>query len=172
MSAPRTLRLAPDLSLLPASEIEQLKERIRRGSPVDANGCWIWRLSTRNGYGQISVHDTTTYTHHLSYLLFVGPMLPGKQVCHACDVKRCNNPAHFFAGTQLDNIRDMWRKGRAKQPPVHRGLSNSNAWLTDQEVATIRELRDAGVQQRDVAKMFGCSQSTVWRIAHRIVRAS
>ena len=156
----------------PACAVERLKQRIRDGSPVDANGCWIWKGSTKNGYGQITVNDENRYTHHLAYELFIGPIPEGLQVLHKCDVKRCNNPEHFFPGTQLENIQDMRDKGRGAKPPVHRGLVNSNATLTDEQVAEIRHLRSISVPQREVARRFGCSQSTVWRLAHEITRAA
>lgn len=112
----RTVRLTlrPGVIITPsARELRELRARIRAGSTVDANGCWIWQQSTRNGYGQISIMDVNVYTHRLSYQLFIGEIPRGRMVLHACDVQRCNNPAHFFCGTQFANVRDMWRKGRA-----------------------------------------------------------
>ena len=43
--------------------------------------------------------------------------------------------------------------------------------LSDQQVAEIRRLRSTGaLKQREVAKLFQVSQSTVWRITHGITR--
>lgn len=150
--------------------VDALKQRIRSGSVQDTNGCWIWQRSTKNGYGQTSVSDRPTYTHRLSYELYVGPIPDGMDVCHTCDVKPCNNPAHFFLGTPADNTHDMWRKGRGRKPPVHRGLANSNAKLADVDLDEIRRLDAEGLEQREVARQFGCSQSTVWRIVRGHVR--
>lgn len=161
------------LRALDATEYGALRKRIRDGSAMpDANGCWLWERSTRNGYGQLSVHDATVYTHQLSYTVFVGPIPEGMGVCHTCDVRRCNNPEHFFLGSQADNVADMRAKGRGAKPPVVRGISHPKATLTDAQVAQIRARAAAGEKQRDIARAFGCSQSTVWRIAHEITRAT
>jgi len=154
-----------------AAEVRALRDRIITGSPADANGCWRWSASVSNGYGQISVHDTNVRTHKLSYQLFVGEIPIGRCVLHACDDGRCNNPAHLFVGTQLANVRDMWRKGRAIAPPIIRGEAHALATLSDRQVSEIIRRVASGDRQRDVAADFGCSQSTVWRIAHGIVRS-
>jgi len=52
------------------------------------------------------------------------------------------------------------------RPPARYGLDNSNATLTDDQVLMVRQLRAEGVPQRVVAKRYGVSQSTVWRLAH------
>lgn len=159
-----------DALTVPLDIVDNVKRRIKAGSPENDRGCWIWQASTKNGYGQMSVAGRCRYTHTLAYEVFVGPIPPGKEVCHECDVKRCNNPSHFFLGTHLENIADMHHKGRGTKPPVRRGEEHSQAVLTDAQVAEIRWLRSRGVPQRTVAAQFHCSQSTVWRIAHRRVR--
>ncbi|MDB4915652.1 MAG: to phage protein [Gemmatimonadetes bacterium] len=146
-------------------ETSALQRRIRDGSAVDANGCWIWQRSTRNGYGQISVRDTNTYTHQLSFAVFKGPIPDGQRVLHTCDVQRCNNPEHLFAGTQLDNVRDMEQKGRARKVGP-KGMRHPKARLTPVQVEEVRARSSRGDHQRAIANDLGCSQSTVWRIAH------
>ena len=37
-----------------------------------------------------------------------------KVVMHTCDNRSCVNPVHLHGGTQLENIQDMTRKGRAR----------------------------------------------------------
>lgn len=75
---------------------------------------WTGRLD-RCGYGIMRF----TYKgerrdmpiHRYVYALTKG--WPGRGiVMHSCDNRACINPRHLSCGTQLDNIRDMDRKGR------------------------------------------------------------
>ena len=153
-------------------EVLRLRQRILDGTIVDAFGCWIWIGATRNGYGQTSIHDYPAYAHHVSYAAFVGTIPDTLQALHSCDVRRCCNPDHLFLGSQLDNVRDMWRKGRAVAPPIARGSRNHKATLTAEQVRELRALAASGIGQRELAARFGCSKSTAWRIANNITRAS
>lgn len=87
-------------------------ERILERSSKESNGCWIWQgAKTPRGYGQIG--SGRQYVHRIVYHVLVGPV--GKMfVLHKCDNPSCVNPAHLFLGTQADNVRDMWNKGRGK----------------------------------------------------------
>lgn len=75
--------------------------------------CWRWtaRVDGR-GYGEIKIAGKYSKAHRLS--LF-GPdgMADERFACHHCDNPRCVRPDHLFAGTHLENIEDMTRKGRA-----------------------------------------------------------
>lgn len=158
-------------SLCPGCYREDLKDRIRRGSSIDENGCWLWQASTRSGYGQLSMHMVPTATHRLSYELFVGPIPDGLFVCHRCDVRRCNNPEHLFLGTSQDNMADMRAKGRGSRPPRRTGLQHHKARLSEEQITTIRERwRSRPEDQRSLAAEYGCSQSTIWRLVHRKTR--
>lgn len=109
---------------------EKVRDVARRFEGVV--GCWPWPQSCNpdTGYGQFN-HRGTLYTaHRVSFAAFKGPIPEGAQVLHRCDNRPCFNPECLFAGTQLDNMRDMAAKGRqwAQQHPerVKRGAAHWN----------------------------------------------
>jgi hypothetical protein len=91
---------------------ERFWEKVDR-SVLD--GCWPF-LGARDpdGYGRVMVgRDRRDKANRVAYMLTSGPIPDGLQVLHRCDNPPCCNPAHLFAGTPLDNMRDMIAKGRA-----------------------------------------------------------
>jgi hypothetical protein len=109
------------------------------------------------------------YAHRLAYELFKGPIPPGLDCCHDCDIPPCVNPDHLFLGTARDNLRDAVAKGR-----VPLGSQHYNAKLTEPDVLAIREAR-TGVR-RDysgtrslvaLADRYGVSTQTIHRILSR-----
>lgn len=159
---------------LTKEERERFWANVNKDGPVarpELGSCWVWLGYRRNGqHGSIRFRDRILYAHRISFAVHFGTLPLEKVVCHHCDVPSCVRPDHLFLGTQLDNIADMRAKGRGCDPPVHRGLANANAHLTDAEVAELRSRKAGGETQRALAKAFGVSQSTVWRLAHGLYR--
>lgn len=123
--------------------------------------CWNWTASKQGGYGQIGddMGLRPVRAHRLSYEIHHGPIPAGMMVCHHCDNRACVNPAHLFIGTQLDNMRDMQRKGRGP-----RGERHGRHRLTESQVVQIRG--DAR-PQREIADDYGITQTAVSAIKRR-----
>lgn len=88
--------------------------------------CWLWQGGKARGYGQLSFLKHPHRAHRVRFALDHG-WLP-EVVMHACDNRPCVNPAHLKGGTQLDNMRDMHAKGRARpyrrpMPPLTHAYS-------------------------------------------------
>lgn len=87
---------------------------LRKSIPVPEAGCWLWLGSTSSrGYGYSGIKGAPSLAHRASYEAFSGPIPAGMCICHKCDTPACVNPDHLFAGTNLDNMRDMCAKGRS-----------------------------------------------------------
>ena len=77
------------------------------------NACWGWRGSIQSGGGYALV-SSRHYAHRIAYEATHGDIPDGMYVLHSCDNPPCSNPIHLFVGTNLDNMEDMSRKGRAR----------------------------------------------------------
>lgn len=127
--------------------------------------CWLWtdKPNIRSGYGYFMIRRNNKHkllsAHRVSFSLqFGNPPSDKPHVCHACDIPQCVNPAHLFAGTQLDNLRDCATKGRTR---------NGQAKLTEEQVYKIRKLHEIGRTGRSVAKKFHVSEPAVSAVVHR-----
>ena len=90
-----------------------LLQRLQDLSIVDqVTECWEW-LGNKytDGYPQIQVNGKPMRGNRAA-LLTKGEFDQALYACHTCDNPSCVNPEHIFAGTQSDNIKDSWNKGR------------------------------------------------------------
>lgn len=128
-------------------------------SKVDkTTDCWLWTgYRCSQGYGRFWWKGTMKLAHRVSYELFVAPV-GDLCVCHRCDNPRCVNPDHLFLGTKAENVADMDGKGRRRPA---RGFALPHTKLSPEDRKKIRQ--EVG-PQREVARMYGVSQTTVWRI--------
>lgn len=128
--------------------------------------CWGWTGHTSCGYGVLT-GDLVNGKHHqvkahrFSYELHNGPIPDGLHVLHKCDNPPCSNPSHLFLGTQADNTRDMYAKGREGRNTGHPGTSHAMAKLTEDAV---RSIRASTGPARIQAKKFKVSESTIYMI--------
>lgn len=93
-----------------------VRERLGSRLVETKDGCLEWTgAKHRQGYGRIRVEGKITFTHRLAWQLSFGAIPKGLFVCHACDNPPCCNPKHLWLGTNLENQRDMFAKGRARR---------------------------------------------------------
>ena len=147
--------------MYPESFTERFWKKIEKRNDDE---CWVWTASCAGkGYGQIKppvgYGRRNLYAHRVSYLLCVGPIPDGLEVCHHCDNPKCCNPKHLFAGTRAANAKDMSNKMRSTW-----GVRSGTCKLTEFDVRKIREMLVQNVPQQKIAKSFNISQIQVSRI--------
>ena len=153
---------------MPRITIDYIRENVE----VDANGCWLWQKSrTDRGYGKQwgevrGERPRWHATHRVAFRLAKGAIPQGAVIRHTCDVPACCNPEHLLPGSQADNMRDMFERGRNRTGAHdHAGERNPSAKLTDAQVIDLRERYAAGnVTQAALAREFGISPSHLSRI--------
>lgn len=147
------------------SDHAQIKALIAAYCKPDANGCWIWTRSYRgNGYAQLTLSGRRQVAgNRAAYSAFHGAIPAGMFVCHSCDVPACCNPEHLFLGTPKDNTQDCVRKGRLRP-----GRVGAPKKLVDSDKSRIRELRVAGLLQREIARLFNVSQVRVSQVLRAV----
>ena len=109
---------------------------------IETKNCWIWiGVLDRKGYGKIGLKvdnkHKTILAHRLSFELHYGKIKDKMVICHSCDNPKCVNPKHLWQGTQSDNIKDMFSKGRDNLPN-QKGEQNPRSILNWKEVREIR----------------------------------
>lgn len=143
---------------------ETLKQRLLARRVIAANGCWIWPGAKNNkGYSQIRFNCKCLLVHRASYEVFNGPT-GNLDVLHKCDTPLCWNPDHLFLGTHLQNMRDMWAKGRARPRKFDVGVGHPMAKLNDEKVLKIRKQISNGLTAIEIAGNFGVCQTTIKNI--------
>ena len=136
-------------------------ERFMLRVKVKEVGCWLWTgMLDSKGYGVVVCKPSWVLAHRYAYTTAFGQITPGLSVCHRCDNPRCVRPSHLFAGTHLDNQRDMTAKGRGRT-----GERNGRSKLSDKEVAEIRRLYTG--KRGDVSNLalrYGMSRGHIYKI--------
>jgi hypothetical protein len=139
--------------------IKRFMEKIKPGE----NGCMEWTgAKDINGYGAFNVTTepgkTTTVKAHRWMLQFVLKKLLPSNVfaCHKCDNPECVNPKHLFAGSNLDNVKDMLKKGRNQSKLIH------------DDVRKIRQESSDGVSDLILSKKYKLDRKSISNIRRRV----
>lgn len=159
------------------TDVSTVIRAIRRHDPFLADklvveGDCIVYAGYRNhdGYGKLCRGNRVHFAHRYTYQGLYGEIPCGMKVLHRCDNPPCCNPHHLFLGTQLDNIRDMIGKGRARRPDQRgregmKGEANPKAKLTNRQVVWIRQKysskRGSPYGSSRLAERFGVSRGTI-----------
>lgn len=158
--------------------------------------CWRWTAGHHpKGYGTFGAvaEFGEQRAHRVAWVLKHGPIPKPKQVLHHCDIRDCVNDAHFFLGTNADNVRDRHQKGRsargdrsgARTHPEKfpRGERHGNPKLTEAKVKEIRakyntsvpilgrpplgQFPKQAVTYQTLATEYGVSDCTIGAIVRR-----
>jgi hypothetical protein len=114
-------------------------------SYVDIQGpddCWkyIGTIASR-GYGQFYANGKSGYAHRFAYEIENGEgSTKGMFVGHTCHNHSCCNPHHLLL------------------------VADRSCKLSRDDVIKIRELLEAGVMQRNLARQYGVAESTIYGI--------
>lgn len=108
--------------------------------------CWEWTAARyASGYGCIRIDGKNKKAHRISYEIHKGPIPDGLLVMHSCDRRHCVNPSHLSVGTQKQNIKDMFLRGREKRRIV----------IPDETIIAIRKDYCGGLSKPEIIKKYG-----------------
>lgn len=142
---------------------EAVQRALEKVSPEALTGCWLWTGSYSNNRFGILKHGGVMWK--ASRFLFTNlkePIKPGMYLLHSCDNEACVNPDHLRQGTQFDNMRDMYSRGR--QFKGVRKNQNRPKKLTEQKV---KEIRNSDDSQLKLASRYGVCKRTIHEIKTR-----
>ena len=130
--------------------------------------CWKWSGTKCKGYGQLSNGrgKSPVKAHRVSWFIHHGAIPKDMFVCHKCDDPECTNPNHLFLGTQSDNMRDAYNKGRIDNYVHASGEKNNVSTLTSREVKAIRKDYSAGLTMKELSIKY--NHSNIMRIVRNI----
>ncbi len=121
--------------------------------------CWEWKACKTKGYGLIRIEGKNIKAHRVSLQIKLGrEIVEGLVAKHCCDNPSCVNPNHLTEGTQSENLKEAYERGR-------RVLSSK---LTKTDVLEIREIYKEGLlTQKEIAELYGISESPLSYIVNR-----
>lgn len=100
-----------DLSWASCIERAEMESKFKGFCVPDADtGCWNWKDATSKPF--FYWRGKSYPAARFSLAFYGGPIPDGMFACHTCDNQLCVCPDHLWAGTPLENTRDMWSKGR------------------------------------------------------------
>jgi hypothetical protein len=143
-----------------SADVEQrFWARVKISGPDE---CWPF-IGSRPTHHQVIKHQQKEIlAHRYAYESAHGAIPDGLFVLHKCDNPPCVNPRHLFLGTQLDNMRDMDRKGRrGKGGFATPGGLPHNTRLNETQVREIRQMLQSGMGVAAVSRAYSMSETAI-----------
>lgn len=142
------------------TSVARFWNNIRKGEE-----CWEWVGAKNHGYGVLSRggrNGANVLAHRMSYEINCGDP-GGLVVCHRCDNPSCVRPDHLFLGTQMDNMKDMHKKGRNAygDAVASKGTCHPQAVLNEEKVIEARIRKSKGEKVAEIAGDMGVSESAM-----------
>ena len=169
----KTLKIADLRKSIADKAMEKFAERFWSQVKKSEHGCWEWQGKPRGKdgmYGQIHPPGMGRQIapHRAAWLLHFGEIPVHDRgpnalvVRHTCDNPRCVKIDHLILGTQLDNVRDMISRGRAR----YASGENARSKLNWKKVEEIRAKHAAGMGQRALSREYGVSYPAIHNVVH------
>ena len=137
-------------------------ERVEAQTIISKNKCHEFTGSKDDcGYGRINKDGKLVRVHRAVYERLHGEIPKGLVILHKCDNPACINPDHLALGTQGDNIKDMFDKGRNK---CNVGSEHGMAKLTEKDIPVIRQRLNNNETCVAIAKDYGVSDNMIRHI--------
>lgn len=150
----------------PAADFEVLErdpprfwEKVDQGAPDE---CWTWQSvqQEEGGYGRFKVRGSYVNAHRFAYKMEKGE-LGDHLVLHKCDNRECVNPRHLETGSQSDNLKQAYNRGRITLPD-NAGERNGNAKLRDSDVAEIKNLMlTTWMSDEEIADQYPVTRASI-----------
>ena len=121
--------------------LERFWKKIDKKSKKD---CWAWTAAKdTKGYGAFRFNKRNHRASRIMYELANGEFDEKLFVCHTCDNPSCVNPAHLFLGTNSDNMKDAYAKGRINPvPPINSGWRVIRSKNKELEIKIIKNAKN------------------------------
>lgn len=143
------------------TDVYKFYKHVSFGFGEDA--CWTWtgEINPRDGRGRVYIGGRNRQATAVSYEIHHETSVGDLFVLHICDNPSCVNPYHVFLGTQSDNMKDMFKKGRKN----HGGENAPAHKLTTQAVIEIRDLYKNGIKTpKQLSELYDSSCTNIWCI--------
>lgn len=140
---------------------------LERYAPDLNSGCWLWEgaLGDAMGHGVVWSGGRGVYAHRYFYEQMRGSIPPGLLALHRCDVACCVNPDHIYIGTQAQNNKDAYDRGRNKLPTVQtRGNGFARSKLSPEKVRLIRQSTETDLV---LGRRLGVTDAAIWAVRNR-----